>query len=200
MTAEEIDMMHSGEEYVIRGVTHDNVRQPKLGIYKIADTVPDLTKATEHSACYDLRAYLHPSVEVKGYGKHNHEICCLPDEEISQKKLSVKVNAGDRLLVPTGLIFDIPEGYSLRVHPRSGLAIKYGITLCNAEGVIDSDYTHQTFITVTNTSDESFVITNGMRMCQAELVKELDYNVEYITEPPKQKTSRSGGLGHTGTK
>jgi dUTP pyrophosphatase len=198
MTAEEIDMMHSGEEYV-RGVTYGNVRQPKLGIYKIADTVPDITKATEHSACYDLRAYLHPSIEVKGYDKDNNKMLYHPEVNKSQGT-HMTVEAGERWLVPTGLIFDIPEGYSLRVHPRSGLAIKYGITLCNAEGVIDSDYTHQTFITVTNTSDESFVITNGMRMCQAELVKDLYYNVEYITEPPKQKTSRSGGLGHTGIK
>lgn len=193
MTAEEIDMMHSGEEYV-RGVTYGNVRQPKLGIYKIADTVPDITKATEHSACYDLRAFIHPSIEVKLYTRNNIEVNIVPEA------VKVRLMQGERLLVPTGLIFDIPEGYSLRLHPRSGLALKSGISLANAQGLIDSDYFHQTFVAIINNSSESFTIENGMRICQAELIKDLEYDVEYITEPPKQKTSRSGGLGHTGTK
>jgi len=60
--------------------------------------------------------------------------------------------------VPTGLIFDIPLGFSLRIHPRSGLSYRRGISLSNCEGVIDSDYVEQTFVSVINNSDVTFVL------------------------------------------
>jgi dUTP pyrophosphatase len=101
-------------------------------------------------------------------------------------------------MVPTGLIFDIPEGYSVRIHPRSGLSYKQGLILANLEAVIDSDYIHETFVLLTNISENHITINNGDRVAQAELVKQEKYAISETTNKPVQKTDRTGGLGSTG--
>jgi dUTP pyrophosphatase len=105
---------------------------------------------------------------------------------------------GDRVLVPTGLIFDIPAGHSLRIHPRSGLSYKQGLVLANLEAVIDSDYIEETFIILTNQSDVDQTIYHGDRIAQAELIKSEEYVLWEIFDAPTQKTDRVGGLGSTG--
>ena len=140
-----------------------------LKIYRISENAIFPKFGTQQSACFDISAY----------GDH-------------------VVLANHSLAIPTGLILDIPVGYSVRVHPRSGLAYKKGITLLNAEGIIDSDYTDELKIILTNTGVESFVIYHGDRICQAELVKNLDYTLEPCYTAPKQKTDRNGGFGSTG--
>lgn len=125
--------------------------------------------ATEQSACFDVSAH----------GDH-----------VLPAKLS--------MAIPTGLILDIPVGYSVRVHPRSGLAYKKGVTLLNAEGIIDSDYTDELKIILHNTSNLDFIIHHGDRIAQGELVKSLDYTLEECYTPPQQKTDRVGGFGSTG--
>ena len=101
-------------------------------------------------------------------------------------------------MVETGLIFDIPIGYSIRIHPRSGLAFKKGITLLNAEGIIDSDYTDELKILLYNTSNIDFFVHQGDRIAQGELVKNLDYTIEECYTAPAKKTNRIGGFGSTG--
>jgi dUTP pyrophosphatase len=105
---------------------------------------------------------------------------------------------GDRLMVPTGLIFDIPEGYSVRVHARSGLSLKQGLVLANSEGVIDSDYIEELFILVHNISDNGISIAHGDRIAQGELVVREAYTIGEISCHPGQKTDRVGGMGSTG--
>ncbi len=111
---------------------------------------------------------------------------------------SLVLKPGHRYLVPINLIMDIPEGYSVRIHPRSGMALKQGITLINCEGVIDSDYVDPTFITLYNSSDSAVTISDGDRVAQGELIKNEQYTLASITEKPAQKTSRAGGFGSTG--
>lgn len=108
------------------------------------------------------------------------------------------VPAHHTVAISTGIILDIPIGYSVRVHPRSGLAYKKGITLLNAEGIIDSDYTDELKILLYNTSNLSFVIRHGDRIAQGELMKNIDYTIEECYNPPQQKTDRVGGFGSTG--
>ena len=105
---------------------------------------------------------------------------------------------GDRILVPTGLIFDIPTGYSVRIHPRSGLSYKQGLVLANLEAVIDSDYVQETFVLLYNRSEVDHTINNGDRIAQAEMVKREEYILWEIFDAPTQKTDREGGLGSTG--
>jgi len=105
-----------------------------------------------------------------------------------------------RALIPTGLILDIREGFSVRLHARSGLAVKYGIVLSNGEGIIDHDYTHELIIAVTNNNDVGdFKIEDGMRICQAELVECCATQIVQVHSPPERNTTRVGGFGSTGT-
>ena len=105
----------------------------------------------------------------------------------------------ERVLVPTGLIFDIPEGYSVRLHSRSGLAWKEGLYLTNCEGIIDSDYVDPVFVMITSISQAPKTINNGDRVCQAELVDKVYHSLQEIKKPPIRKTERDGGFGSTGS-
>jgi len=148
---------------------------------------------TEGAACFDFKASLIPGSEVVYYNSFNVK------ETISVSPIrSAILLPKCRYLVPTNLIMDIPQGYSVRIHPRSGLALKNGITLINCEGVIDSDYINPTYITLYNTSDTSFEVKDGDRIAQGELVRQEIYSIAEVFEAPSQKTSRAGGFGSTG--
>jgi dUTP pyrophosphatase len=102
-------------------------------------------------------------------------------------------------MAPTGLIMDIPEGYSVRLHPRSGNALKLGLVLANLEGVIDSDYFDELMVLLWNTTTNGLWINNESRIAQAEMVKQERYLIEETKEKPGKKTDREGGLGSTGS-
>jgi dUTP pyrophosphatase len=97
------------------------------------------------------------------------------------------------------LIFDIPEGYSVRLHPRSSISLKKGLVMPNGEGIVDSDYILETFIMLYNSSADEVRIKHGERIAQGELIKTLDYSLEESIIIPEQKTNRVGGFGSTGT-
>ena len=171
----------------------------KLNYYKLHNEVKGPQFATDGSACFDICAYLDNPVTV--YRMHNHKEQRNPEtvqwSDIEELQLSIA--PADRVLVPTGLVFDIPEGYSIRIHPRSSISLKKGLALTNGEGIIDSDYYHETFIMFTNTSADEVRIKHGERIAQGELVKTLDYSLEECIIVPEQKTNRVGGFGSTGT-
>lgn len=172
-----------------------------LGIYKMHSDSHDILWATEGSVAFDVRAYLKKDTSVVVYNELNKKMP-RPTRDLKGQSALV-MNAGDRVLVPTGLIFDIPEGYSLRVHPRSGLSIKQGLTLANAEGVIDWDYTNELFVALVNNAAMRQPIFDGERIAQVELVKSItkpDITIRSMRKAPSQKTDRTGGIGHTGKK
>jgi dUTP pyrophosphatase len=142
-----------------------------LKIYRLNEHAVLPKFATKQSACFDISA----SEDCSIIAKHSYA-------------------------VSTGLILDIPKGYSVRIHPRSGLAYKKGITLLNCEGIIDSDYTDELKVILHNTSNVDFVINKGDRIAQGELVKSLDYTIDECYTKPTQKTDRVGGFGSTGIK
>ena len=126
---------------------------------------------TVNSAGMDLRAYL-------------------PEGAIVIKPLQ-------RVLVPTGLFMEIPEGYEGQVRPRSGLAIKNGITVLNTPGTIDADYRGEVKIILINLSDTDFTINSGDRIAQIIFAKceQMEIvNVETLSETERG----AGGFGHTG--
>ena len=126
---------------------------------------------TVNSAGMDLRAYL-------------------PEGAIVIKPLQ-------RVLVPTGLFMEIPEGYEGQVRPRSGLAIKNGITVLNTPGTIDADYRGEVKIILINLSDTDFTINSGDRIAQIIFAKceQMEVvNVETLSETERG----AGGFGHTG--
>lgn len=165
----------------------------KLSFYKTQETAYVPAFETEEAACFDFKASLVSGAEVVYYSSFNEKNVVY----IGPSK-SIILQPKCRYLVPTNLIMDIPSGFSVRIHPRSGLALKNGVTLINCEGVIDSDYVNPTFITLFNLSDSSFEVKDGDRIAQGELVLLQNYTITQIHEAPTQKTSRSGGFGSTG--
>jgi dUTP pyrophosphatase len=104
---------------------------------------------------------------------------------------------GKRALVPTGLIFEIPEGFEGQIRPRSGLAFKNGITCLNTPGTIDSDYRGEVKVLLINLGEEPFEITRGMRIAQMVIAPVTQARVAEITEA--STTARgAGGFGSTG--
>lgn len=126
---------------------------------------------TVNSAGMDLRAYL-------------------PDGELFIKPMQ-------RALVPTGLFMEIPVGYEGQVRPRSGLAIKSGITVLNSPGTIDADYRGEVKVILINLSDTDFVIKSGDRIAQLVIAKHEQ--PEVVEVQILSETERgAGGFGHTG--
>lgn len=104
---------------------------------------------------------------------------------------------GKRALVPTGFIFEIPEGFEGQVRPRSGLAFKNGITCLNSPGTVDSDYRGEVKVLLVNLGDEPFVISRGMRIAQMVIAPVTQARVAEITAA--SETMRGGGgFGSTG--
>jgi dUTP pyrophosphatase len=111
----------------------------------------------------------------------------------------IVLNSLERILVPTGLFVEIPDGYEAQIRPRSGLAIKKGITLLNSPGTIDADYRGEIKVILVNLSSEPFVICNGERI--AQMIISAHNKAEWIEVEELENTSRgAGGFGHTGTK
>lgn len=128
--------------------------------------------STRHSAGMDLRASLTEPVVLKPF---------------------------ERRLVPTGLFIELPEGYEAQIRPRSGLALKKGITVLNSPGTIDADYRGEIGIILINLSNEEFVIENGERICQ--MVVASHETVQWELVEKLEDTARGeGGFGHTGKK
>ena len=126
---------------------------------------------TVNSAGMDLRAYL-------------------PDSELVIKPMQ-------RALVPTGLYMEIPVGYEGQVRPRSGLAIKSGITVLNSPGTIDADYRGEVKVILINLSDADFVIKSGDRIAQLVISKHEQPEVIEV-ETLSETVRGTGGFGHTG--
>ena len=105
----------------------------------------------------------------------------------------------ERRLIPTGLHIALPEGYEAQVRPRSGLALKHGLTVLNAPGTIDADYRGEIGVVLINLSQEDFTINDGERI--AQLVVARYEQVEFSFVETLDETERGeGGYGHTGVK
>ena len=142
----------------------------KLNIVNKSNTVMPAYE-TINSAGMDLRAYL-------------------PDGELVIKPMQ-------RALVPTGLFMEIPVGYEGQVRPRSGLAIKSGITALNSPGTIDADYRGEVKVILINLSDVDFVIKSGDRIAQMVIAKHEQMEVVEV-ETLSETERGAGGFGHTG--
>ena len=126
--------------------------------------------ATPQSSGMDIRANLTEPVELKPF---------------------------ERKLIPTGLYIALPEGYEAQLRPRSGLALKHGLTLLNTPGTIDADYRGEIGVILVNLSTEPFTIADGERICQ--MVIATHAHVEWEAVETLDETERgAGGFGHTG--
>ncbi|MGB1361508.1 MAG: dUTP diphosphatase [Alphaproteobacteria bacterium] len=111
----------------------------------------------------------------------------------------VVIKSGERALIPTGLCFGIPSGYEVQIRPRSGLALKNGISLVNTPGTIDADYRGEIGIILINHGAEDFVVERGLRVAQAVLAPV--WQIQWNEADNLDATERGeGGFGSTGVK
>jgi dUTP pyrophosphatase len=137
-------------------------------VNKSANELPEYS--TEHAAGMDLRADLL--------------------EDVTLEPL-------ERKLIPTGLFIELPVGYEAQVRPRSGLALKQGITVLNSPGTIDADYRGEIRVILINLSSEKFVIKHGERI--AQMIVAAHETVKWETVASLEESTRGeGGFGHTG--
>ena len=111
----------------------------------------------------------------------------------------ITLNPMERRLIPTGLYIALPEGYEAQVRPRSGLALKKGITVLNSPGTIDADYRGEVGVLLVNLSQEPFVVNDGERIAQMVIARHEQG--EFVEFDVLDETERgAGGYGHTGVK
>lgn len=145
------------------------------------------------------------SIKVKIVNKSNN---ALPQYSTTQAAgLDIRANNAEpitlapleRKLIPTGLFIELPVGYEAQIRPRSGLAIKNGITVLNTPGTIDSDYRGEINVILVNLSNEYFTINSGDRICQMVIAKHEQ--ADFVEVESLESTERgAGGFGHTGLK
>ncbi|MDR6103876.1 dUTP pyrophosphatase [Agrobacterium larrymoorei] len=110
---------------------------------------------------------------------------------------TMTLRPGERALVPTGFIFEVPLGYEAQIRPRSGLAIKNGITCLNSPGTVDSDYRGEVKVILANLGQEDFIIERGMRIAQMVIAPVTQVTVTEVTEFTRTERG-AGGFGSTG--
>lgn len=136
------------------------------------------TYSTEYSAGMDLRANLKDE-------KGNDEV--------------ISIAPGKRVLIPTGLYIQLPYGYEAQIRPRSGLALKYGITVLNTPGTIDADYRGEIGVCLINHGNDTFDVHHGDRIAQIVFAKVEQAALVEVSELVDTKRG-TGGFGHTGVK
>jgi len=170
----------------------------KIKVFKMFPEAHLPEFGTDWAACFDLKASLRLGDSITLYTEDNIKLEYTLREE-DQFPGAILLGPKERVLVPTGLIFDLRSDQSVRIHPRSGLALKQGITVMNCEGVVDADYVQQTFVMIVNTSNCPVVINDGDRIAQAEVVNNpTQPKFVVVDQAPAAKTNRTGGFGSTG--
>ncbi len=105
----------------------------------------------------------------------------------------------ERKLIPTGLYMALPEGYEAQVRPRSGLALKHGLTVLNSPGTIDSDYRGEVMVLLVNLSGDDFTVNDGERIAQMVIARHETARFETVSQLDDTERG-AGGYGHTGVK
>ena len=169
----------------------------QVGVYKTTPTSVLPKRATEYSACFDVCANL-VNRELKAYTKNIRAGYSIKGT-VSDHGNSITLLPGNRVLVPTGLKFNIPHHSCLKLYPRSGISYNQGLTLINNVGIVDSDYVDELFVPIINLSDTEQTIVDGERIAQLEVCK-VEQFVEFVKSDTdySQKTDRTGGFGSTG--
>ena len=112
-------------------------------------------------------------------------------------RIDVVLKRGEITLVPTGIAISLPEGYEAQIRPRSGLALKHGLTLLNTPGTIDADYRGEIALIMINVGKEDFVVEKGMRLAQMVITRYEKVEFEEVDALPDSQRG-TGGFGSTG--
>ena len=158
--------------------TDHDVRNPLLG--------------TSGSACWDLHAYLPNSRKIDSYSFTSNEPCTVIAGEGGLQILHLS-----RYVIPTGLMFEIPKDYVMKIYTRSGIAIKKGLNLVNGVAIIDSDFRGEVKILMVNLGARTF-ISHGERIAQMEICPVENFVFSEVSDLSETKRG-DGGLGSTGS-
>ena len=144
-------------------------------------------------------------MKIKIINKSEHPLPKYATEQSAGADLTANISESvtlrplERRLIPTGIHIGLPVGYEAQVRPRSGLALKHGVTVLNAPGTIDADYTGEIGVVLINLSDKDFVINDGDRI--AQLIIARHESAEWVQVDRLDETERGdGGYGHTGVR
>ena len=168
-----------------------------MNVFKVNDRASIPEYATDGSACFDIKACISNGQRLRSFNAFNKEMSIVV-KGIGGVRDAFQLPPGIRVLVPTGLIFDIPEKHVMKMYIRSSQALKKGLIMANGVGIIDSDYVEESFMMLQNVSDSMATIEHGERVAQCLVEKTLRLKIAEVTEKPGQKTDRDGGFGSTG--
>lgn len=138
--------------------------------------------------CVPLKGAIVP--EYKTEGAAGADICAFISEPVI-------IPAGKSKMIPTGLFFEIPQGYEVQIRPRSGLAAKNGVTVLNTPGTIDSDYRGEICIILINLGEKDFTVNNGDRIAQMIIAPVIQAQFS-IVQNLSETNRGAGGFGSTG--
>jgi dUTP pyrophosphatase len=142
-------------------------------------------------------------MEVRVINKSQHELPAYQTQSAAGLDLRANLDKPiifkslQRILVPTGLFMELPDGHEAQIRPRSGLAFKHGITVLNSPGTIDADYRGEIKVLLINLSQEDFIIENGERIAQMVIAKHEQIRWNSV-EVLQDSTRSAGGFGSTG--
>ncbi len=147
------------------------------------------------SVCFDIHTFMPRGAEIKYYDKFNNvKFTTLCDDS------GIVMASGMRVIIPTGLKFDIPHGYHLKLYLRSSAGMSKGLVIPNGLGIIDTDYVGQVYIGVYNPTDDIVMVSHKERIAQIEVCKSHSWDVliEQTDVEPELRGNRIGGIGSTG--
>lgn len=159
-----------------------------LGVFKCHGEAVLPSYGTSMSACFDITLAFDEGKLYTPFEDQEPKI-------ITGSRIAIPPKC--RLMVGTGLIFDIPKGYQLKIHVRSSTGIKKGLTLANGVGIIDADYINELKACFINNTDRIRHVSTGNRLIQGELQKVENFNIMPMDIPPRPKSERTGGVGST---
>lgn len=167
-----------------------------MNVYKVNEraTVPEY--ATKGSACFDVAPCIKNGDRLKAFNAFNKEMSVFV-KGVGGVMDAFQLPPGIRILVPTGLIFDIPANHVMKMYIRSSKALKNGLKMANGVGIIDSDYVEESFMMLENVSDSMTTVIHGERIAQCLIEKTLSVKIVETLDKPGQKTERNGGFGST---
>ena len=168
-----------------------------MNIYKMNEYAELPEYATDGSAAFDIKACFRRGDSVQAYNNWNKAVQ-IAVKGVGKVEHSFQLPPDTRVLIPTGLIFDIPDKHVMKMFIRSGTALKRGLTLANCTGIIDSDYVEECFIMMINNTDSLVTIAHGERLAQCIVEKVTRTKLTETKTTPALKTDRDGGFGSTG--
>ncbi|MCW6598797.1 dUTP diphosphatase [Yersinia ruckeri] len=158
------------------------------------EQVPVPAYGTEYASCFDLSASVKGR-DLASFIGNRYQVELNEDKEV----VALTIFEGGHVLIPTGFIFDMPEGFGIDVLPRSGLALKHGLVLRNCTGVIDNDFPKETLVMLENRGNNgAHTIKHGERVAQARLVPVYVAEFKLQDEWTPRASKRTDGFGHTG--